>query len=68
MPAARLTSIPEKIALELKEKLKSKTVKRIKTITTKAMRKIFPGKEYAPETEDCECIVCSGLFSRSGGR
>ena len=68
MPAARLTSTPEKIALELKDKLKSKTVNRIKTIKTKAVKKIFPGKESAPETEDCECIVCSDLFSRSRGR
>ena len=52
MPAARLTSTPEKIALELKDKLKSKTVNRIKTIKTKAVKKIFPWKESAPETED----------------
>ena len=58
----------EKIALELKDKLKNKTVNRIKTIKTKAVKKIFPGKESAPETEDCECIVCSDLFSRSRGR
>ena len=68
MPAARLTSTPEKIALELKEKLKIKTVKRIKTIKTKTVRKIFPAKESAPETEDCECIVCSDLFTSSRGR